>query len=65
MVIAELRPHARVVCNLKSPISQWCRHVSCSQFGIHQIAIETLVLYVPVINEKAIELINDYFHDLS
>lgn len=48
MVNVELRPHALVVCNLKSPISELYHHVNCSQFEIRQIVNETLVLYVPV-----------------
>lgn len=63
MVIVWPRPHARAAYNSESPISEWCRRVSCSQFGIRQIAIEILVLYVPAwIKTKTnrIELITNY-----
>lgn len=63
MVSDVLQRHALAACNLKSPISELYHRVNCSQFGIRQIAIEILVLYVPAwIKTKTnrIELITNY-----
>lgn len=44
--------HVLAVYNLRNPISISYHHVNCSQFGIHRIVNETLVLYVPVTKAK-------------
>ena len=48
MAIVELQQHVLAVYNSKNPISEWCHRVNCLQFGIHQIANEIHVLYVPI-----------------
>lgn len=74
MVSDELQLHALAAYNLKSPISELYHRVSCSQFEIRQIANETLVLYVPVLEERIriyfiISLLlvkkNQFFHVIS
>lgn len=48
MAIVELQQLVLAVYNSKSPISEWCHHVNCSQFGIRQIVNGIPVLYVPI-----------------
>lgn len=50
MAIVGLQQRSGVlaVYNSKSPISESCRHVNCSQFGIRQIVNGIHVLYAPV-----------------
>lgn len=58
MAIVELQQHVLAVYNSKSPISEWCHHVNCSQFGIRQIVNGIHVLYVPMWNKWKIVLLN-------